>query len=40
VVKVARDWEREALSVTGRFSVITSKVSPSRPSVVWLVEVE
>ena len=31
--------EREALSDTGRFFVITSRVSQSPPSAVWLAEV-
>ena len=31
--------ERGALSVTGRFFVITSRVSPSLPSAVLLAEV-
>ena len=39
MAKEARDSEREAPSVTGRFFVITSRVSPSPPSAVWLVVV-
>ena len=34
--KEERDLEREALSVTERYCVITSRVSPSQPSVDWL----
>ena len=37
--KEEKDSEREAPSVTVRSFVITSKVSPSPPSVVWLVVV-
>ena len=37
--KEERVLEREALSVTGRFCVITSRVSPSPPSAVLLAEV-
>jgi len=29
VVREEKDWEKEVRSVTGRFFVITSKVSPS-----------
>ena len=39
VVKEEKVLEREALSVTGKFFVITSRVSPSQPSVVLLAEV-
>ena len=34
-----KDWEREAPSVTERFSVTTSRASRSQPSVVWREEV-
>jgi len=40
VVKEAKVLEREALSVTGKSFVTTSKVSRSPPSVDWLAEVE
>ena len=36
--KVAKVSAREAQSVTGRFSVTTFRVSPSRPSGGWLAE--
>jgi hypothetical protein len=39
VVKEERVSARVALSVTGKFSVITSRVSQSQPSVVLLAEV-
>ena len=39
VVKEVKVWEKEALSVTGRFWEITSRVSQNQPSVVWLAEV-
>ena len=34
--KAVRDWEKEAPSVIARFSVITSRESPSPLSAVWL----
>jgi hypothetical protein len=39
VAKEEKVLERGALSVTGRFFVITSRVSQSLPSAVWLAEV-
>jgi hypothetical protein len=39
VVKEEKVLEREALSVTEKCCVITSRVSPSPLSVVWLDEV-
>jgi hypothetical protein len=40
VVKEEKDSERGVPSVIEKFCVITSKVSPSLPSDVWLDEAE
>ena len=39
MVREEKVLERGALSVTERFCVITSRVSPSQLSAVWLAEV-
>ena len=39
VVKEAKVWEKEAPSVTVKYFVTTSRVSPSPPFVVWPVVV-